>query len=528
MRRTGSKTGRLALAIAIPVLAFLSLASWAFASPVGASPDDDFHLASIWCGLGERPGLCEDPGDGSEARRIPTAVVSATCYVFKPEASADCWNPGVAGLSRVARANVDGLYPPVFYATMSVFASDDIPTSVLAMRLFNSAFAVGLLTAVFFALPRWTRPALVLSVLATCMPLGLFILASVNPSSWAILSGAVVWIAMYGVTQTSGRRRVVLAALTVFGALIGAGARADAAVYAVFAVGLALILGLRARRDALIPGLIAVGVVVLSALFYLSASQSGAVLSGLTDENPPLTSGQVIANALGVPTLWFGALGGWALGWLDTGMPATVNVLAVLVFCGALFVGVRRVHLRRGIAVALTVIALWAVPFVLLYQSHALVGAQVQPRYILPLMVIAVGVASLRRDAESSWNGGRLIFGGAALAVAFTIALHTDIQRYTTGTDELHLDPGGADAEWWWGAGPSSLVVWVGGSLAFAGIFVLLALLLPRQEREPSPAALLVPAVDAETPAATGSLEPGSREPVDATSAAVPTSSTHS
>ena len=43
--------GRLRWIHAAPLLAVLTLTAWAFASPVGASPDDDFHLASTYLSL---------------------------------------------------------------------------------------------------------------------------------------------------------------------------------------------------------------------------------------------------------------------------------------------------------------------------------------------------------------------------------------------------------------------------------------------------------------------------------------------
>ncbi|KQZ82068.1 hypothetical protein ASD56_14355 [Microbacterium sp. Root166] len=481
------------LAAIIPLLAFVSLGAWAFSSPVGSSPDDDFHLAAVWCGLGERDGLCENPDDGSQDRLVPASLPTAPCYAFNPEQSGECWVPDESGLITVTRANIDGLYPPLFYATMSIFASEDIQASVMAMRLFNAALAVGLLTAVFFVLPRWTRPALIVSVAATSVPLGAFVLASTNPSAWAVLSAAVVWIALYGATQTAGRRRYALAGLALFGALLGAGARADAAVYACFAVVLALILGARLHRDALIPAVTGGIIVLVSAVFYLNAAQGGAVVTGMTEGNPPLTGGQLLSNLLEIPSLWIGAVGGWHLGWLDTRLPATVPILVMVVVAGALFVGIRRLDLRRLVALLLVLASLWVVPFVLLYQSRVVVGTIIQPRYLLPLLVIAIGVASLRRDAESSWNGGRLGLAAAALTVAFTVSLQFNIQRYTTGTDESSLDPG-ANAEWWWNGAPSPAFVWVLGSLAFAGMLALFALALPRPEREASTAWTAEPA----------------------------------
>ncbi|WP_455131880.1 DUF2142 domain-containing protein [Microbacterium aurum] len=486
MNHPGTRRRRLLLALTFPLLFFVALAAWAFSSPVAATPDEDFHLASTWCGLGERAGLCEDPQDGTTGRLVPAAIPPATCYAFHPDESAACWDPDQTGLTRVDRANADGLYPKVFYAVMSVFASPNVAASVMAMRLFNAAFAVGLLTVVFWALPRWMRPALFVSVAATSVPLGVFVLASINPSSWAILSSATVWITLYAATRTEGRRRLLLAGLAVLGGLIGAGARADSAVYAAFAVVLALVLGARFGRQHVVPLIAGAVIMVLSAAFYLSASQGGAVVSGLGGGSAGLSRDQIALNFLEVPSLWAGALGGWALGWIDTDLPATVRVLAIAVFAGALFVGLRRVSLRRGIAIGLAFAAIWLVPFLLLYQSRTVVGDLVQPRYILPLMVMLVGVASLRPDAALAWRGARLWLGGLALTIAYGVALHTNTQRYTTGVDQFSFDPG-AGAEWWWSLAPSPLVTWIMGTIAFAGLFVSAHFLLPREQAEQDP-----------------------------------------
>ena len=279
---------------------------------------------------------------------------------------------------------------------MSAFASPDVQASVLAMRLANAAIAVGFMTAVFFALPRHARPALLVSVLASVVPLGIFILASTNPSSWAVISAATVWICLYGALRTTGSRQVVLCLLTATGAILGAGARADAAAYALFGVGVAFILGARRGRSVLLPSITAGFVGIASVLFFLTAAQGRSVTAGLGIESEPLTMADHISNFLGIPGLWFGVFGSAPLGWLDTSMPYLVPVLAFGAFCAAIAIGIRVVGWRRGAALALAVAAVWVTPFILLAQSDLHVADNlIQPRYILPLLVILLGIAAL-------------------------------------------------------------------------------------------------------------------------------------
>ncbi|WP_194397787.1 DUF2142 domain-containing protein [Microbacterium atlanticum] len=464
--------------IAVPLLFLLTLLSWVFASPIGSSPDDDFHLPSIWCGIGDRDALCE-PTDDPDTRMVPGPVVNAPCYAFRSDQSADCWNPVTVDMVEAAWMNARGLYPPVFYGVMSLFVGPDVTTSVLAMRVFNSALTVGLLTATFFALPRSTRPALVVSVVATSVPLGLFVFASTNPSSWALLSAAVVWVSLYGALRTTGRRQIVLAGLAVLATLLGAGARADAGVFAVFGVLLAAVLGLRRGRPPVVPAIAAALIVVTAAAFYFTSGQGGVLASGLPNENPPLSGSQHLSNLLELPQLFTGAFGAVGLGWLDTQLPASVHVLAFGVFCAAVFIGIHRVRPRRAVALALAAAALWAVPLVLLAQSRSIVGTTVQSRYVLPLMIILVGVATLAPRIVQAWRGPRSFVAALALAFAMSLALHDNIRRYTVGQDSNALDPG-AGAEWWWSAAPSPLVVWLGGSAAFAAALGLLWLVVAR------------------------------------------------
>ena len=73
----------------MPVLALVAILSWGFASSVGSSPDDDFHLSSIWCGQGERD-ICGDAANEGERSLYRDLMIDAVCNAFNAEASASC------------------------------------------------------------------------------------------------------------------------------------------------------------------------------------------------------------------------------------------------------------------------------------------------------------------------------------------------------------------------------------------------------------------------------------------------------
>src|SRR5690554_6631409 len=120
-----SRRTRFALitAVTVPVALLIALVSWGFASPVGASPDDDYHMASIWCG-GGTDELCQE-GDAPGKMRVPeTLIASSGCFAFQPESSATCAVEPSMELISTDRGNFVGGYPPVFYWAMSAFSGE--------------------------------------------------------------------------------------------------------------------------------------------------------------------------------------------------------------------------------------------------------------------------------------------------------------------------------------------------------------------------------------------------------------------
>lgn len=469
------------------VFVLLALAAWALASPIGSSPDDEFHLSSIWCGLGERPGLC-GPGSSINARAVPAAAAhGGDCFVTKPQKSAACQEKVLSepGLSSTKYVNTTGLYPPVFYAVMSIFASPNVVVSALVMRVVNILLMIGMIAAVWVLVPRSWRTSMVIGWLVTCVPLGLFLIASNNPSAWAIISASTLWVALVGFFEMVGWRRWTLAGVAVLAVLIGAGARADAALYSVVAVIVAVCLTGRCSWNYLRLLIVPAVLIVVAFLLYMTAGQaSSAAAGGLSagrGSSPLWGWPLLITNLLNMPSLWVGVFGSWPLGWFDTSLPSLVWFVTLTTFVALTVVGVRRSGLGKMVAIVGLMAALWLLPAFLLQTSHNEIGQGVQPRYLLPLIVMLAGVALWRgRGVPFQLTRVQTWFLVIPLTIANSVSLHFDIRRYVSGSGPFffNLD---SHVLWWWPMPVSPMTVWVCGTLAFglAAYLIVGRLLLP-------------------------------------------------
>jgi len=488
---------RIPLLALAPVLALLTLTAWVFASPVGAGPDDDFHLVSSWCAGPTAAETCA-PGSETGTRVVPEALDDIECFAYDPTRSAACqgedWSWSVSDTVETDRGNFVGAYPPVYYAVTGVLTGSDIQVSALAMRLLTAVLFLAITVALWWLLPERLRAPLVWGWLITTVPLGFFLVGTNNPSAWAMIGVGSSWLALLGWFEVQGvrageakadrRRKLALGGLFVLSVLVAAGSRADAALYAGLGITLVLILtAVRRRRwmlDAILP--IVMGLVALA--FFLSARQSQSGLSGFGGSSN-LSAGDAVAgsgapeaalsgfgllayNLLNVPFLWTGVLGDWALGWLDTSMPAIVAAAAVAAFVAVGFAGIGRMWGRKAIALAALVLVLIALPVYVLQAGGDTIEENIQPRYLLPLIVLLAGILMLTRSiGEITFTLAQRFVIVVALATSHFVALHINIRRYVTGTDASGVNLNAA-VEWWWAGPIGPNAVWLLGSLAYA------------------------------------------------------------
>lgn len=496
--------------------AMFVLAAWLLASPPGSSPDDGYHLSSIWCARGFDPDLCIDatpPGSTrTEQVLVPEALNAVTCMAFQSTRSADCvlnaLNLPPERLTVTDGGNIRQERASLYYRTMHVFVSDDYPRSFMLIRIANATVALLALVLTLLAAPRNVRAAVAVTWLITSIPLGLFLLTSLNSSAWGFIGLGLVWGNALTLLHALDRRtRAAALALLILGAVMALGARTEALGHLAFST-LALLFialerpwstshrtGLRTGtpwvRGAMFTAAAATSVLIAFLLIRLApVDYLRATLSAPIDGYDRLVLGgrgqPLIALFTEVPLLWTGAFGDrFGLGWLDTAMPIIVYVFVLAAFMTLLGLGLQGARRGRMAAVATMTVALFAVPVYTLLSIGAPVGESYQPRHYLPTTMLLLGVALVGSHGRPQ---PRLGPGGVAglatiITIAHAVALHTNIRRYTTGLRlDVYLDLN-REVSWWWAHGPSPMTTWIIGSLAF-GVLAALVLDLMRHQAD--------------------------------------------
>ena len=476
----------------VVVTAIGALGAWALASPVGSDPDGQFHLSSIWCGSGYAAAKCEPPLPGSEslvpkAVRVPTGVAFAgTCHSYKSDYSASCETVLLDNRELIqTQFNNEGrLYPNLYYFVASKFVGNDIARSALTIRLLNLLLLIFLVTAMYRITPKDIRDGVAITLLAFMIPLGLFLVASNNGSSWTISGVSVYWAFFVTFLTASEKARWIPAGLlSLASGFMALGSRADGAIYIVFSTVVALLIALGRNPAALrkywFRSFAGVFICLAAGVSYFSSGQSGSLTGGLFGDGgfgraPAET---LFNNFSRLPALYMGALGARGavgdLGWLDTAMPEMVSGFALFTAGGIILYSRKKRSAAELLAVLVCIAALITTPLAMLQMDGAIVGELVQARYVLPLLLLAAGVfASGERvsSAEFLSPSTRILFP-ALMTVAYSVALHTTMRRYITGNDVMGWNLN-SNREWWWQNGPPPMTIWFIGTACFAYVVV--------------------------------------------------------
>lgn len=467
--------------VLIVLLAISALFAWGFSSPIGATPDEDFHLASIWCGQGDRQGLCEPTGSENSRAVSSDIVHSAECFAYEAEISASCqgtsFGKGTSNLISTNRGNFENLYPPVFYWVMSWLATPNIYLSVALMRIFNILLFVGVIISIGILGGTKLSRSLNISLVFMAVPLGMFLLPSVNPTSWAMLTVPAAFITTKAIFISVGKRKLLLSVLLIILLVMGAGSRSDTGIFLILSITLATITSYTKSMNIWKLSIPSISAILVGLFFFNQSGQSSVITSGLGGDISYQGSllGLVAKNILQAPLLVAGVFGEWGLGWLDTIMPAFIWVFGLIIFGIIVFAGFVGTKISTRLSLLFSIIATILIPVFVLVQSRLQVGEGVQPRYVLPLVILAA-VISIESFSDGSivlTRSGWIILAILA-GLSNSIALFINTQRYATGIDIFNVDLN-SYVEWSWPGSLSPMFLWLIGSVSFFTVAVLVA-----------------------------------------------------
>lgn len=501
---TRSRRTRLLALILVPVASLIVVGgSWAVASPPGSSADDGYHLTSIWCAWGDSESCrgADRPGPVL----VPDRVATPACFALQNGTDARCTWLLTGELIRTEWYNTGGEFnPPMFYATMRLFVGTDVARSVVVMRLVNSLLAAAMLLWALAVARPTVRRALLVSWGAALIPVGIFFIASTNPSGWVITGVGLYWAFVLTLLheKTVRSRRAVLAlggAIVTAGMAIGA--RSDA-LYFILLSSIAVVVlssnrfrGRVRHRWHLVTGLLAALAIIL-VIAWNTRAASFLKLSGQLNFPPGDAArdqpNAILKTLLEFPSFMAAMLGGQAplwtqrssaldggtpgyswpgftygVGYVDVHFPSIVGVLGIGAVTAIIIIGFQGHSPRKLIAATLIFLGIVGeVLFLRAIYGFSVMGQTLQPRYFLPIVLALIGICLLvYPSSRELMNRAQALILVCALALSSSIALRATMARYIHGQDHSYTQFSDLP-RWWWPSGPSPDVVWIVGSFA--------------------------------------------------------------
>ncbi|CAB5042103.1 MAG: DUF2142 domain-containing protein [Actinobacteria bacterium] len=483
---------------------FIACGTWALASPVGSATDDEYHLPSIWCSWGNSSGIC-DLSDASSGWRVATVsdALLHRCYVasnLSPTCIAS--NAGSIGetdfVNGLNRPDLDWkssalYYGSTFYQTLRMFVNQDVPNSVIRIRIANVTIATFLLTIILVASPIAVARAVALSWFLVLIPLGFFYVASTNPSSWSIIGAGTMWAFLISwllePDWRSWRANASLFGLIISCAMLITN-RKDG-VFDVVVIGLACIIlvyrqKMKARIRVWLFGLFLLFISTIStmpSLNYgkelLSGRPSAASIATSPGTNPIVDN---VREFLVLPKSLWSVIGGnmrgqpfAPFGLNEIHLSPLVPILLLVALTGFIYMGLRKSTKRKLIAVAFLLSSL-AVSTVMQKYLQSPSSFMVQPRHLVPLLLAAAGLIFFSPGPNFQFRAIWIKISLPLAVVGGSVALFETQARYVGDSWRWST----TTTSWWWqfavGPGWNSVAAFLGLGIMACGVAGLFAI----------------------------------------------------
>ena len=413
------------------ILLFLVHVSWSLVSPVGSSPDEDTHLNSIYC----LSKFDKSPCDSLNER----IVNIGKCFYLDSNQPASCDQYVTNEVAVVTRATTESIY----YRTLSVFATDNLEKSVLMMRFFNSFLSIFIFFIIYKIATLKIFAAALITWLTVNLPLGFYLVSSINTSSWLILFSILFTVLIYQITLDVEHTELKII-LAVFIYFIASTARPDTKLIAgVILISFIPLITQNFKLNIIKTAIILISTLITFYFLYNIWTRSSIANSGRELSIP------IWEHLYRITSIPLGAFGGWGLGSLEIDLPALVSVTTNFLILGIFIFSLKYTNFGSNFSKLIIFTFIYCVPLFVIIQSNLQVGEWYQPRYILPLFsplifLSIISILNYRKIFNSLFY-----FVSIIGTLSFLTALHTTARRYTHGSENFVLNLN-SNFKWWW------------------------------------------------------------------------------
>lgn len=492
----GARIKNILLSTAIAILFLIAVLAWAVASPVGSSPDEDFHQTMLYCTAG-KTDQCFTNGERY-----------GHCFSMRPTVSGDCNNYKKLTTPKATQVDEERTMP-LYYKFMKKFVGETLGETTLSVRIANGFIAIFIaVLSVTLTSPKY-RNIFIYTLIICSVPVGMFFISSINPTSWSIILVAASIGPMFSLclnllnknhkTHAAINEHYVNILRFIFLWIVitlGVGSRFETMMWfpivAIFGILSNISLDKfhkpKSREFFIWTFLLLLTAFMLRFAFVSKVHEDiGTGLTLLADNFLTWRTVEKSLNTL-LGVLALTGIPGAELGTHDVPMPSIVSFLTSVVIGGTIIFGLSRSSRRHVVVFFTLILMVWGITAVL----WSMVSWDVhQPRYFIPVLYLIVFL-SLTGVGEPSFSKEKRVWAQIMICtfVAYSLALlSTELRflhgltyqmtRYPLGKEAIDINPArlfeSLHPEWWLAdlsfLNPFS--VWMLGSLCFLTAIVL-------------------------------------------------------
>jgi hypothetical protein len=284
------------------------------------------------------------------------------------------------------------------------------------------------------------------------IPLGYFIISSINSSAWPFIFTSILFPLFYNIIHWKSSITVSITKISLLISLliICQQIRPDVSLFIAIYFTTLLPFLFKFKPE---WGRNFYNIKVHNLLLLIISIISSFILAIFTWNRSNLVSFRDFEISLWetisrIPSIITGVFGGWGLGSLEVRMPSINYVLILFVFLALLFRGLKFSNIYQTTSLLLQLMFAFLIPLFVVIQSNLKVGEWFQPRYILPIFY-GITIHAIMINLKNLKEKRQLIPIAVISTISFIFALYTTARRYTIGLGNFDLNLKN-DISWWW------------------------------------------------------------------------------